>query len=210
MCQCGSLQLYLRVIFFSHSLQLSCCSYTLYSWQDITVMLLLLFMFFQYINFVLPWLIIAVYKILLVILEISPSFLQDITIALPLDAVSLVCSDIDIDILSKLKDCWETFVLRIEHDLHGRQINAYKIIRNLNCRRRFVPLSTVPLTVVGNSERTGQYSNERTGQYSSTVPVSTAVSVQVSTAVPHRSVQQWAYRSVQQYRTGQYSSERTG
>jgi len=28
--------------------------------------------------------------------------------------------------------CWETFVLRIEHDLHGRQINAYKIIRNLN------------------------------------------------------------------------------
>jgi len=27
---------------------------------------------------------------------------------------------------------WETFVSRIEHDLHGRQINAYKIIRNLN------------------------------------------------------------------------------
>ena len=26
----------------------------------------------------------------------------------------------------------ETFVSRIEHDLHGRQINAYKIIRNLN------------------------------------------------------------------------------
>ena len=25
-----------------------------------------------------------------------------------------------------------TFVSRIEHDLHGRQINAYKIIRNLN------------------------------------------------------------------------------
>jgi len=25
----------------------------------------------------------------------------------------------------------ETFVSRIEHDLHGRQINAYKIIRNL-------------------------------------------------------------------------------
>jgi len=36
------------------------------------------------------------------ILEISPSFLQDITIALPLVAVSLVCSDTDI--LSKLKD----------------------------------------------------------------------------------------------------------
>jgi len=28
--------------------------------------------------------------------------------------------------------CWETFVSRIEHDLHGRQINAYKMIRNLN------------------------------------------------------------------------------
>jgi len=28
--------------------------------------------------------------------------------------------------------CWETFVSRIEHDLHGCQINAYKIIRNLN------------------------------------------------------------------------------
>jgi len=27
---------------------------------------------------------------------------------------------------------WETSVSRIEHDLHGRQINAYKIIRNLN------------------------------------------------------------------------------
>jgi len=27
---------------------------------------------------------------------------------------------------------WETFVSRIEHDFHGRQINAYKIIRNLN------------------------------------------------------------------------------
>ena len=27
---------------------------------------------------------------------------------------------------------WETFVSRIEHDLHRRQINAYKIIRNLN------------------------------------------------------------------------------
>ena len=30
------------------------------------------------------------------------------------------------------RQCWETFVLRIEHDLQGRQINAYKIIRNLN------------------------------------------------------------------------------
>ena len=30
------------------------------------------------------------------------------------------------------RQCWETFVSRIEHDLHGRQINAYKIIRNLN------------------------------------------------------------------------------
>jgi hypothetical protein len=43
---------------------------------------------------------IPVCKFLLVILEISPSFLQDIKNALPLDAVNLVCSDIDIDILS--------------------------------------------------------------------------------------------------------------
>ena len=28
--------------------------------------------------------------------------------------------------------CWVTFVSRIEHDLHGRQINACKIITNLN------------------------------------------------------------------------------
>ena len=26
---------------------------------------------------------------------------------------------------------WETLVSRIEHDLHERQINAYKIIKNL-------------------------------------------------------------------------------
>jgi hypothetical protein len=30
------------------------------------------------------------------------------------------------------RKCWETFVSGIEHDLHGRQINAYKINRNLN------------------------------------------------------------------------------
>ena len=30
------------------------------------------------------------------------------------------------------KQCWETFVSRIEHDLHGCQINPYKIIKNLN------------------------------------------------------------------------------
>ena len=29
------------------------------------------------------------------------------------------------------RQCWETFVSRIEHDLHGRQINTHKIIRNL-------------------------------------------------------------------------------
>jgi len=28
------------------------------------------------------------------------------------------------------RQCWEIFVSRIEHDLHGRQINVYKIIRN--------------------------------------------------------------------------------
>ena len=27
---------------------------------------------------------------------------------------------------------WETFVSRIEHDLHGRPINVYKTIKNLN------------------------------------------------------------------------------
>jgi hypothetical protein len=30
------------------------------------------------------------------------------------------------------RQCWETFVSRIEHDLHGHQINAYKIIKNVN------------------------------------------------------------------------------
>jgi len=30
------------------------------------------------------------------------------------------------------RQCWETFLSRIEHYLHGRQINAYKISRNLN------------------------------------------------------------------------------
>jgi hypothetical protein len=30
------------------------------------------------------------------------------------------------------RQCWEMFVSRIEHDLHGCQINAYKIIRDLN------------------------------------------------------------------------------
>jgi len=30
------------------------------------------------------------------------------------------------------RQCWETFVSRIEYDLRGRQINAYKIIRNIN------------------------------------------------------------------------------
>jgi hypothetical protein len=30
------------------------------------------------------------------------------------------------------RQCWETFVSRIKQDLHGHQINAYKIIRTLN------------------------------------------------------------------------------
>ena len=62
--------------------------------------LFLLFMFFQDLNFILPWLLILVSKFLLVILEIPPNFLQDIKFACPLDAVNLVCSDIDIDTLS--------------------------------------------------------------------------------------------------------------
>jgi len=35
------------------------------------------------------------------------------------------------------KQCWETFVSGIEHDLHGRQINAYKIIRNVNRTEKY-------------------------------------------------------------------------
>jgi len=58
-------------------------------------MLFFLFMFFQFYPSMIDSL-----QFLLIILEISPSFLQDIKIALPLDAFSLVCSDIDIDILS--------------------------------------------------------------------------------------------------------------
>jgi hypothetical protein len=30
------------------------------------------------------------------------------------------------------RQCCETFASRIEHDLHGRQTNEYKIIKNLN------------------------------------------------------------------------------
>ena len=30
------------------------------------------------------------------------------------------------------RQCWETYVSRTEHDLHGHQLNAYKIIKNLN------------------------------------------------------------------------------
>jgi hypothetical protein len=34
------------------------------------------------------------------------------------------------------RQCWETFVSRTEHDLHGCQINAYKITKNLNRTER--------------------------------------------------------------------------
>ena len=27
------------------------------------------------------------------------------------------------------RQCWETFVSRIEHDLHGRQINAHALLK---------------------------------------------------------------------------------
>ena len=30
------------------------------------------------------------------------------------------------------RQCWQTFVSGIEHDLYGHQINACKIIKNLN------------------------------------------------------------------------------
>ena len=62
---------------YSYAVALSCCSHILYRWQGITLMLFLLVMFFQELNCVLPWLIIPVCKFLLVILEISPRFLQD-------------------------------------------------------------------------------------------------------------------------------------
>jgi len=55
-------------------------------------------MFFQDPNFILPLLLILVSKFLLVVSDISPSFLQDIKFARPQDAVNLVRSDIDIDI----------------------------------------------------------------------------------------------------------------
>jgi len=57
-------------------------------------------MFFQDLNFILPRLIIAVSKFLLVMLEISPSILQDIKIDLQLYAVNLVCSGTDKGILT--------------------------------------------------------------------------------------------------------------
>ena len=99
--ECGSLQLYLWVIFLSYSLQLCCCTELL---QSHTVQvtrhqfdaLFFIFIFFQDLNFVLPWLTIPVCKFLLVILQISTRFLQDIKISLALDAVNLECSDIDI------------------------------------------------------------------------------------------------------------------
>jgi hypothetical protein len=33
------------------------------------------------------------------------------------------------------RQCWETFVSKIGHDLHGRQLNAYKIIRKIKQNR---------------------------------------------------------------------------
>ena len=54
-------------------------------------------MFFQDPNFILPLLLILVSKFLLVVSDISPSFLQDIKFSRPQDAVNLVRSDIDID-----------------------------------------------------------------------------------------------------------------
>ena len=59
-------------------LHLSCCSYTLHKWQGANLIIsFLLFMYFQALNFILPWLLILVSKFLFVILDISPSFLQD-------------------------------------------------------------------------------------------------------------------------------------
>jgi len=43
------------------------------------------------------------------------------------------------------RQCWKTFVSRIEHDLHGRQINAHKIIRNLNRTEKYY-LQLNPIT----------------------------------------------------------------
>jgi hypothetical protein len=80
-------------------LHFSCCSYILHKWQGINLMVFIIHVF-QDLYFILPLLIIMFSKFLLVILEVSPSFLQDIKIYLPLDVVNVVCSDTDMNILS--------------------------------------------------------------------------------------------------------------
>jgi hypothetical protein len=47
--------------YYSHACALELLSYTLYKWQGITLMLFFLLMFFQDLNFILPWVIILVY-----------------------------------------------------------------------------------------------------------------------------------------------------
>jgi len=50
---------------------------------------------------------------------------------------------------------WETFVSRIEHNLHGRQINAYRIIKNLNrTEKDNLQINPIPKTNVWTTIKT--------------------------------------------------------
>jgi hypothetical protein len=77
-----------KSLFFSYPLQL-CCStlaaaVTYCTGDKASLWCYFFIHVFTNLNFILPWLIKVVSKFLLVILKISPSFLQDVTIALPL------------------------------------------------------------------------------------------------------------------------------
>jgi len=59
------------------------------------------------------------------------------------------------------RQCWETFVSRIENDLHGRQLNAYKIIRNLNRTEK----DNLPLNPIVEHKWLDYYQKLRTKQF---------------------------------------------
>ena len=43
------------------------------------------------------------------------------------------------------RQCWKTFISRIEHDLHGRQLNAFNIIQNLKrIEKDILQLNPIP------------------------------------------------------------------
>jgi D-mannonate dehydratase len=50
---------------------------------------------------------------------------------------------------------WETFVSRNEHDSHGRQINVYKIIKNVNrTEKDNLQINPIPKTNVWTTIKT--------------------------------------------------------